>query len=98
VLEDPLPRDNIGPRRTRQEILGVVLQESTVFFLHSGSPIGVSKSAMDGLWHWRERHGVVDGGHLVAALGTGAHRVLVCHWRNNNCTLGQRYCWCSRGG
>jgi hypothetical protein len=89
VLEDPLPSDNIGPRRTGHKIPGVVLEESTVFF-HSCSPIGVSKSASEGLWHRRERHNMVGGGHPEAALRTSAHGVLVGHWWNRNRALGQR--------
>jgi hypothetical protein len=78
VLEDPLPNDNIGPGRTGHQIPGVVLQESTVFF-HSRSPIGVSKSATEGLRHRRERHSMVGSGHPEAALRTRAHGVLVGH-------------------
>ena len=78
VLEDPLPSDNIGLGWTGHKILGVVLEESTVFF-HSCSPIGVSNSASEGLWHRRERHNMVGGGHLEAALRMGAHGVLVGH-------------------
>ena len=57
VLEDPLPSDNIGLGWTGHKILGVVLEESTVFF-HSCLPNRVSKSASEGLRHRREaQHG-----------------------------------------
>ena len=90
VLEDPLPSDNISPGQTGHKIPGVVLQESTVFFLHSRSLIGISKSAMKGLWHRREWHSMVGSRHPEAALRTGAHRVLVGHRKDSNRALGQR--------
>ena len=49
VLEDPLAGDDVGPRGERHEILSVILQQGTVFLFHSSSPIGVGKSATEGL-------------------------------------------------
>ena len=98
VLEDPLPSDNIGPRRAMHKVPGVILKKSIVFFLHSWSPMGISKSATEGLRHRRERHDVVDRGHPVAALRPSAHGVLDGHRRDCNRTLWQRGCWSSSKG
>ena len=88
VLENPLASDDVGLRRSRHEVPSVILQESTVFFFHSRSPIGVSESATKGLGHCREGGGVVGGRHPIASLRPRAHSVLVRHWNDSNGALG----------
>jgi hypothetical protein len=42
VLEDPLTGDDIGPKRTRNQVPYVVRQQGLVL-LHSETPVGVSR-------------------------------------------------------
>jgi hypothetical protein len=42
VLEDPLTSDDIGPKRTRNQVPYAVRQQGLVL-LHSETPVGVSR-------------------------------------------------------
>lgn len=55
VLENPLPGDDVGSGRTKNQIPGVILQEGSMFFLHSRPPIWIGKGAMEGRGDWGER-------------------------------------------
>jgi hypothetical protein len=43
VLEDPLPRHNIGSRGARNELPGVVVDEGLVLIHHRSTPVGVGQ-------------------------------------------------------
>jgi hypothetical protein len=47
VLEDPLASDDIGPRRSRNQVSCVVRQQGLVL-LHSATPVGFRERTMDG--------------------------------------------------
>jgi hypothetical protein len=75
VLDDPLACHNVGTRWSRYEILGVILEKGTVFFLHCGAPVAVGKRATESLRHCWERSDVVGGRHLEPLL---ARVAIVC--------------------
>jgi hypothetical protein len=68
VLEDPLAGDDVGAGRARNEVPGVVVQESSVFGFHSLVSIWISESATECPRHWRQRSGLVDGREVQADL------------------------------
>lgn len=55
VFEDPLAKDHISPMWAWDKVSSVVLQEGSVFLLHSGPPIRIGKGTTKGLVHRRER-------------------------------------------
>jgi hypothetical protein len=54
VLENLLAYHHIGMRWSRHEIPSVVLQESSMLFLHGGVPTRVSEATTVGLGHQGE--------------------------------------------
>ena len=97
VLEDPLPSDDIGPRRAGHKIPGVVLEQSIMFFHHSCSPVGIGQSATVGLRNSREWCSMVECRHPETMFGSRGHGMLIGDWGNRHGALGQRLIgWCSR--
>ena len=77
MLEDPLVGDQIGVRRSRDQIPRVVLQKSSMFFLYSCPPIRISKGTTEDLRNRRQRGRGEERGLPEAELHTGNHAMLV---------------------
>ena len=84
VLEYPLVGDNIGLRRTWNQIPRVISQQSIEFLLHRLAPIGISKTPTIGARHGRQRSRVVDSRQSKASLPACHHGVLVRHGRHRD--------------
>ena len=89
VLEDPLARDDVGVRRARYELPGVVLQKCLVFRFHCSPPIGIGKGAAEPPRNWRQGRRLVHGWKAKPGLGTSIHPVVVHDRRDGNSTLGK---------
>jgi len=76
VLEHPLSTHNVAMRRSGNQILGAVHQQSVVLLLHSTSPIGISKPPAIGARNGRKRRSSVDGREAHPTLRTCGHLVL----------------------
>jgi hypothetical protein len=48
VREDPLAGDNVGALRLGNQLLGPIADQGSVLFLHSRTPMGISKRSMSG--------------------------------------------------
>jgi hypothetical protein len=48
VREDPLAEDNIGALRSRNQLPGPIADQGSVLFLHSRTPMGISKRGTSG--------------------------------------------------
>jgi hypothetical protein len=77
-------------RWSRHEIPSVVLQKSSMLFLHGGAPTRVSEATTIGLGHRGELRSMELSRNAKAVLSVSRHRVLVGHWLDSNSTLGKR--------
>jgi len=83
MLENPFARDDIGARRPRHEIPGVIGDKSRILSLHSSAPVWVSESTAKGLRDGRELSTMKSNIRLPKTqLATGSHGVLIYHGWN----------------
>jgi hypothetical protein len=52
VCEDPLAGDNVGALRLGNQLTGPIVDQSSVLFLHSRTPMGISKCSTSGGGDW----------------------------------------------
>jgi hypothetical protein len=64
MLKDSLVGDDIGPRRPRNQVPRVVIQQSLILLLHSATPMGVHECTTDRGWDRRQCRGSGDGREL----------------------------------
>jgi hypothetical protein len=92
VLENLLARHHVGMRWSRHQLPSVVLQKSSMLFLHGGMPTRVNEATTVGFGHRGEVRSMELSRNAKVVLSASRHRVLVGHWLDSNSTLGKQ-CW-----
>jgi hypothetical protein len=80
--EYPFSRNNVTLGRSGKKIPGVVLEKSSVFFLHGSSPVWIGKCTAESAQHWRQSHAVVEGREAKTIFSPGCHAMIVDNQRD----------------
>jgi hypothetical protein len=89
LAKHPFARNNIGITRRRNELPGLVGEQSLKFFVHGSSPIMIEKSKFISLRKWRKRscsNGEVKtiNGKTKAGFGTSTHGMIIVWGKGRN--------------